>query len=185
MRCSSELKLGKFIITPMQLNSNVFQNTVSIKIRIPNQQVATRNQANKKTLNWLACIFQSLPHSLPSLVMPDHRFHRRHLFHHLSPLSLFHSKLKATTNHSHHSRPITDHPGRTSRLAGPLIGCLFQFFSVTCLVSSQQISLMTLINTLINYLTADGEHHITHSLCEPRHLQQAYLLLLLLSLIHI
>ena len=37
-----------------------------------------------------------------------------------------------------------------------------------------QTPVVCYINTRINYLTADGEHHITHSLWEPRHLPVSY-----------
>jgi len=57
-------------------------------------------------------ISQSLPHSLTSLVMSDHRFHQRHHCHRLSPLLSFtpDSKHTFSTNHFHHSLPIIDQP---------------------------------------------------------------------------
>ena len=50
-------------------------------------------------------IIQSLPHSLTSLVMPDHRPDKRLHSHHLSPFFSFTPESKYTffTNHTHHS----------------------------------------------------------------------------------
>jgi len=67
-------------------------------------------------------ISRSLPHSLTSWFIADHRFHQCHHFHLLSPLLSFTPSSKHTfsTKHFHHSLPIIDHPWTDSTVNRPV-----------------------------------------------------------------